>query len=393
MSHRLISLNEDLKRLRDEGYNIEIRSGYLLLKDIPYVNANKEIRQGTLVAALTTSGDKTMRPKNHVMYFAGDYPCEKDGSPIPQIRHQSQRRQLDIGLDVDHAFSAKPSGGYKDFYEKMTTYANLLSAPAEAIDPSVTGKTFPVFEAREEESVFNYIDTASSRAGINLATRKLEVGKVAIIGLGGTGSYVFDLIAKTPTKEIHLFDKDRFLSHNAFRSPGAASLEELDKQPTKVSYFRDKYIKMRRRIFAYEYDIDESNVNQLREMNFVFICIDKGGAKKIIVEALEEYGVSFIDVGAGIQLVNSSLAGQLRITLSTPTKRNHVREMNRIAFSDGEAEEEYDQNIQIADLNALNAALAVIKWKKLIGFYTDFEKEHNILYVIDGNTVINEDQV
>lgn len=52
---------------------------------------------------------------------------------------------------------------------------------------------------------------------------------------------------------------------------------------------------------------------------------------------------------------------------------------------------EYDVNIQIADLNALNAALAVIKWKKLMGFYQDLDLEHHCTYTIGGNLLHNED--
>jgi hypothetical protein len=37
-------------------------------------------------------------------------------------------------------------------------------------------------------------------------------------GLGGTGSYILDLVSKTPVNEILLFDSDDFLQHNAFRS-------------------------------------------------------------------------------------------------------------------------------------------------------------------------------
>ena len=74
----------------------------------------------------------------------------------------------------------------------------------------------------------------------------------------------------------------------------------------------------------------------------------------------------------------------------TSTTHDHVQA--RIPFSDGDANNEYAKNIQIADLNALNAALAVIKWKKLCGFYSDFDQEHHCTYTIDGNALINEDQ-
>jgi hypothetical protein len=56
-------------------------------------------------------------------------------------------------------------------------------------------------------------------------------------------------------------------------------------------------------------------------------------------------------------------------------------------------DDEYRQNIQIAELNTLNAALAVIRWKKHLGFYVDLEHEFSSTYTIDGNILINEDQL
>ena len=32
-------------------------------------------------------------------------------------------------------------------------------------------------------------------------------------------------------------------------------------------------------------------------------------------------------------------------------------------------EDDYSSNIQVADLNALNAILAIIRWKRYLGFY------------------------
>ena len=70
-----------------------------------------------------------------------------------------------------------------------------------------------------EDSVFLYEDTASSHAlDIVAINAKLKPLRIVIVGLGGTGSYVLDFVAKTPVKEIHLFDGDTFLQHNAFRS-------------------------------------------------------------------------------------------------------------------------------------------------------------------------------
>lgn len=394
MSQQLISLSPDLQRLRDEGYDVEVRSNHLTVKDVPYVNSTREIKRGTLVSELNVAGNVTATPNTHVAHFVGDHPCNKDGAEIDKIKHQSLRQQLAPDLVTHHSFSSKPtSGSYKDYYEKMTTYVAIISSPAQSLDPAVTAKTFPVIETEGEESVFNYMDTASSRAGINVVTRKLELGDVAIVGLGGTGSYVLDLVAKTHVRKIHLFDGDRLLNHNAFRSPGAPSLDELREKPLKVTYYADRYSKMRQGIVPHICYIDDSNVNQLQGMDFVFLCLDRGGDKRRIVERLGEWGISFVDVGMGVQLIDESLLGVLRITSSTVKKRDHAHHKNRIPFSDGDGNNDYARNIQIADLNALNAALAVVKWKKLFGFYHDLENEHFCTYTIDGNKLINEDQL
>lgn len=390
MSPLLISRSLDLKRLRDEGYDIEVKAAYLVVRAVPYVNAKGEAQRGTLVTALSLAGDVTTKPATHVAYFAGEYPCHKDGSPITTIKHQSQRQDFGDGLVVDHSFSSKPPEGYSDYYQLVTTYVAILANPARSINPTATAQTFPAIEATPEESVFQYIDTASSRAGIGAVTSKLELGKIAIVGLGGTGSYVLDLVAKTPVREIHLFDGDIFAQHNAFRAPGAASIEDLKGELKKVDYFHQVYTRMHRHIILHGYYVDGTNVDELRGMDFVFLCLDSGPPRKFLMERLEAFDIPFVDTGMGLENDEGSLGGILRITASTKGERGHVWEKGRVPFSEGDGNNLYARNIQIAELNALSASLAVVRWKKLFGFYRDYDHEHHSTYTIDGNMLTND---
>lgn len=393
MSQRPISRSADLKKLRDEGYDLEIRSGCLLVKDVPYVNSRKEVKRGILAMKLVLAGDETARPDDHVAYFAGEYPCYEDGTEIAKIRHSSGDRSLAEGVPIQHSFSAKPkpADSYADYYAKVTTYVAIISGSAWRIN-SAAVKTFPVIEPeKDSDDPFNYIDTASSRAEIVAVTNKMALRKIAIIGLGGTGSYVLDLVAKTPVREIHLYDGDPFLQHNAFRSPGAPSVDELRAKLPKVTYFKNIYSKMRRGIVDHPIYITAGNVEELRGMDFSFVCMDNGGAKKVIVEKLETLNIPFTDVGMGIQLTGDALGGIVRVTTSTARKRDHFRK--RVSFGDAAGDNDYDRNIQIAELNALNAALAVLKWKKLFGFYRDLKEEHHSQFSIDGNLLLNEDRL
>jgi len=392
MSRRPIALSADLKRLRDDGYDVDIRGAYLLVKDVPYVNAQREVKYGTLVAELTLAGDVTAPPATHVSHFTGDYPCNRDGTPIAQIKNASDRKDLGDGIIIDHTFSAKPdSGQYADYHEKVTTYVALLSNPARALDPTVTAQTYPVIEATDDDnSPFAYLDTASSRADIGVATRKLAVSKIAIAGLGGTGSYVLDLVAKTPVGQIHIYDADVFLQHNAFRAPGAPSLEDLRAKRPKVIHLRDIYAHMHRGIVAHPVRVEGEVIDELLTMDFVFLCLDPGPAKRQIVTRLEAAGVPFVDTGMGLELVEGSLTGMLRVTTSTSEKHDHVSA--RVPLADDDAPNDYDKNIQVADLNAASAALAVMKWKKTVGFYRDVRHEHHCVLTVDGNMLSNSDE-
>jgi hypothetical protein len=389
MSPAPLSRSPDLKRLRDDGYFVQLRGGLVVLR-VPYVNHKKEVRTGYLISTLNLAGDVSQRPDTHVAYFDGDFPCNADGQPIEAIRHQSAEINLGHGLLAKHSFSSKPAAGYADYYEKMSTYSAILSGPAATLKPGTTPRTFAAPEDGDNSCVFNYLDTASDRAGVGALSERLAKEIVFIAGLGGSGAYVLDLVAKTPVVEIRTIDGDEMLTHNAFRAPGAPSLDELREVQKKVDYYKAIYSRMHRNIVTHAVNIDASNLHLLDGATFVFICIDGGEAKRLIVERLEALGVPFIDVGMGLELVDGSLGGILRVTASTPEKRDHVHK-GRISFAGRGEDDLYASNIQVADLNCLNATLAVVKWKKIRGFYRDLEREHHCTYTTDSNMLLNQD--
>src|SRR5205085_10733582 len=161
--------------------------------------------------------DKTAPPSTHQIYFKGEYPCSPDGTQLPGLGGRAKGAyHLFEGFTADYYFSCKPYGknGYENYHEKVSNYAGIIAEQAKSVDESVTEKAFhPIF--REEDSVFEYYDLNSSRANILTIADKLKELKVGIIGVGGTGSYILDFIAKTPVKEIHIFDGDDLFMHNS----------------------------------------------------------------------------------------------------------------------------------------------------------------------------------
>lgn len=129
----------------------------------------------------------------------------------------------------------------------------------------------------------------------------------------------------------------------------------------------------------------------LDQVDFAFLCIDGTAAKRPIIEHFERTGKSLIDLGTKLRLTPTGVSGTVRITTSVPAMRSHVRDMNRIPFPMDSRGDDDASDLQVAELNALNAALAVIRWKKLYGFYADPLGEHHAVYSVDGNHVLNTD--
>jgi len=383
-----INRSPDLKRLMDEGFEIEVMGGHLIVHQVPYLNSCQEIKYGKLISTLTLNNDVTIKPDTHVIGFMGEYPCNKDGSRIQANQDSDLNQRIAEGIVKNYEFSYKPPGGHHDYHDKVTQYVKIFSGPAQSLDRTVTAKTFKVSQCSESESVFHYVDSNASRANISQLNKKFEGQRIGIIGLGGTGSYVLDFVAKTPVDEILLFDDDEFLQHNAFRSPGAASAETLNKRMKKVDYFASNYSQMRRGIKSYPEKVTEANVDMLKGLSYVFICIDSNRARGTIISKLREFGITFIDVGLGVNIGEENLVGTLRVTVGTPEKYDHIPKRIGTAETD---DNDYATNIQIADLNAMNALLAVFKWKKLCGFYQDLKEEHNSTFTINTGQLLHED--
>lgn len=390
MSHRVIDRSPDIKRLRDEKYEVEVKGALLLVHNVPYVNSSKEVRYGTLVSTLNLADDVASYAGDHVVMFTGSQPCNADGTIITQIQHSDQRQDLGQGIIVERSFSNKPASGYRDYFEKMSRYVRILSDAARAIDRTVTAQTGNLIPGSQEESVFLYFDSATSRANIGALTEKFHGQRLAIVGLGGTGAFLLDGVAKTPVAEINLFDDDIFFQHNAFRSPGAASSTDLQAKPKKVNYYAELYGRMRRGVIPHECYVTRANLAVLRGMDFVFLCIDKSEVKKDMIPFLEAEGIPFIDCGLGVKETAGRLGGVIRVTASTPDEREIARA--RIPSMDDE-DDAYDTNIQIAELNALNATMAIIKWKKIIGFYHDSKRDYHVTYTLAFNTLDSEGRI
>lgn len=289
---------------------------------------------------------------------------------------------------VQRSFSNKPDQGYfNNFFDKVESYVGIISGPAME-KYGATPYTFRLVEEAPSQSVFKYRDTLTSRAQIMDLSSKFADDIVAVIGLGGTGSYLLDFLVKTPVKEIRGFDLDDFHIHTAYRSPGRLQQNELVIK--KAAVYQSRYENFREGLLLESSYIDARSDESLRGVTFAFVCVDQGMSRAGIFDLLIANRIPFIDVGMGLNRNRGPIDGMLRATYYLVEDAQRLRGMEVAELAD-HPDDEYRVHIQTSELNALNAALAVIKFKQIRGFY--FEEEHLNSLVLEVGDIKTANEV
>ena len=370
----------------EKGYAVAYDSNYLVVRDIPYLSASGESQLGAIVAKLVFLDEVHVHLDNHQVWWAGGTPHNIDGTPIANLGARAASLKLSeasADVVVTYRFSHKlKSNGqlrdYVDFFEKIETYSDVIGGPAME-KRGVTPLTFREVASGPASAIFKFQDTLTSRAAIGDLSAKFDDEVVAVIGLGGTGSYLLDFMAKTPVKEVRGFDGDVFHVHNTYRSPGRLSKSELNK--SKAEVFQNRYTNFREGLHLEAKYIDSTSQADLTGVTFAFVCVDKGSARKVIFDLLIELGIPFIDVGMGLRRKGEGLNGMARTTFY-PLDCAHEVMAKGWAEVTSDPDNLYRNNIQIAELNALNACMAVIRYKQTRGFYHADDPLYHMLFEI-----------
>ncbi|MGH2509368.1 MAG: ThiF family adenylyltransferase [Ktedonobacteraceae bacterium] len=393
MFHQLLNHNDDLRRLVQKGYAVALDGGYLVVRDIPYLDAQRQLQWGAFVAKLEFADKLTVQQDNHQIWFAGSVPHGLDAKPISNLG--GGPTSLPLGTEssdvvVQRRFSNKPAatGRYVDFFDKIESYLTLIAGPAMELH-NANPRTFRTKDTMSS-SVFKAHDTLTSRAEILDLSAKFGEDVVAVIGLGGTGAYVLEFLVKTPVKEIRGFDLDLFHVHNVFRSPGR--LEESELRKPKASVYQGRYENFRHGLKLERKLIDAASTADLHGVTFAFVCVDKGSSRSQIFDLLIAKKIPFIDVGMGLDRKRGPINGMIRVTYYSAEASEAVRAKGLAEMSDP-PDDIYRTNIQIGEINALNACLAVIRFKQLRGFYFAEPAYHHLLFEIGDLKTVGESEL
>ena len=383
MSNPPTGPDDPIARLMADGYDMVLENGHLVVRRLPYLGPSGLRRDGRLVLPINDAGGViTDASGDHRIWFAGEEPRDEHGTALGS----TQPHGFGNDESADFMLSFKPpSGSYSNLHEKIRQYAHILRNAARQLDSSVTDTPGAAFQVVEDGLPLVYRDTNTTRAGLTTLQNLFRGHTIAIVGVGGTGSYILDQVAKTWVDRIILIDGDEFENHNAFRAPGAAAHEVLQAKRNKAVYFAEEYSRMHTGITAHPVALTSSNLDLLEGATFVFLAAADAEARPEIMQWLLDRDVPFIDVGMSFREGEGGLTGIAKVAAYLPGGQAPVPMMPAVA----PGEDDYSSNVQVAELNALNAILAVIRWKRHLGFYATHEMTSLTVYKLYLNELRN----
>lgn len=385
------SHNNSFQRLLDEGFTLYRRGAHIVGR-VPFLDSDLNVQHGLLVDLFSeeAGGVAGPSPLLHQFLFAGGTPSNIDGSQL-MLGGGADNRLLFDDVHADWLWSFKKTENgqprdYVDFYEKFRHHFEAITAPVHHLYPDVELKPFlNVFSTDDDSNPFVFNDEHSARAAVMDLRERLLAHTVGVVGVGGTGSFIVDLLSKSPVNKIVLFDPDILKVHNTFRCPGPAIREDLGRP--KAELLAHRYLRSHKRVEYHNVAVTPTTAEILDGLTFVFVCVDKESVRREVATLLLAKNIPFIDTGLGLDRSGSGLTGMVRTTLSRPESIAMVEAQFANPAHDI-IENAYHTNIQTADLNALNAATAVMMFKKYAGYYAEMPRTwQSLLTVQTGSTI------
>ena len=311
-----------------------------------------------------------------------------DGTPIGNL----------VGGDGKTWSNISIKRGAQDRPEPDETAHDLLHRYAKQIVGALSAAGYSEPAALTIPDPFHIPNTFEARAAIAPVQDRIRGQRIAIIGLGGTGAYLLDLIAKTPVSEIHLLDSDCVDWHTFKRAPGAPTAEEIEliraRSLLKVDYYHSKYAAFRDGIHPHPVKVDSppmfAEFLSDHPIDYAFVCIDQltdgdSARQDAVYRAVTEAGVPFIDSGASITLEDCAVRGAVT-TSSYDAGSDAWKGAIPNARLEGGAPGY--RNVQLPEVNAAAATFAVMEWRRRTGqyvsespsFYQKFRLEKGRIY-------------
>ena len=252
-----------------------------------------------------------------------------------------------------------------------------------------------------KQNPFKILNTFEARAAIGPVQDRIREQRIGIIGLGGTGAYVLDLISKTPVVDIHLVDSDHVDWHNFMRAPGVPTCEEIEsahkERPLKVDYYLSKYSSLRDGIHTHPVLLDDlpkwNEFLSKNPLDYAFVCIDQRKdsdlpRQDVVYSALSDAGIPFIDSGVSITLDDKAVRGAVTTSAYAAGSMEWKDAIPNVRV---EGAMPGYRNVQLPEVNALAASLAVMEWRRCTEQYVSKSASFLHKFLLETPRIVTPD--
>jgi molybdopterin/thiamine biosynthesis adenylyltransferase len=132
--------------------------------------------------------------------------------------------------------------------------------------------------------------------------RRLAGLRVAVVGLGGTGSQALQQLVHLGVRDFVLIEDDRVEASNLPRLAGAAWWDVTLRRPkTSVAQRTIRRIAPRAKVTRTGHLRSEKSLRELSRVDVIVGCVDNDGARLIIAELAASHLIAYLDLGVGIE--------------------------------------------------------------------------------------------
>ena len=201
-----------------EGFDIKVDSDVVIAVGVPCLLKDGVVSTCTIEKSYepdTGKPDSRIGEANHAVRIVPDQAIDgrvynADGTPMGN--HIGGDGKTWSNISIHKGSQSKPE-------DDVSAYA-VLHRYAKQVIGAVSAGAYSDIRSTAIPHPFKIPYTFEDRSGVRPVQDRIRGQRIAIVGLGGSGAYVLDLIAKVPVKEIHLLDSDVVEWHTLVRAPG-----------------------------------------------------------------------------------------------------------------------------------------------------------------------------
>ena len=288
------------------------------------------------------------------------------GNSIGNVVRQGNEDSCTISIKKDE-------GEYLDAWDALKTYMQAIYGGFRAFHGAGSHKverpyTFPILGERSRDEV-QWLDLVRGE-------------KIAIVGLGGVGAWIADLLTKADVAEVHGWDADLIEDKNVIRMPGAVNPDWIGKP--KAEWFEETYRQIHRQVYGHPKYVDERTVARVcSNTTFGFVAVDDTEGRTIACAAMAAAGIPFIDVGISLSRRDGQVSASIRVT----TTRPHDDVWRKAIPKVYKAGQEIYGRLELPDVAAVAAGLAVQSWRKVRGQMAQESASECMVFRLETDTI------